>query len=33
MKIVLAPMDGLTDTYAREILSAIGGFDLCVTEF
>ncbi len=33
MKIVLAPMDGLTDTYAREILTAIGGFDLCVTEF
>ncbi len=33
MKIVLAPMDGLTDTYAREILTAIGGFDLCITEF
>lgn len=33
MKIILAPMDGLTDVYAREILSAIGGYDLCVTEF
>nr|WP_198264286.1 tRNA-dihydrouridine synthase [sulfur-oxidizing endosymbiont of Gigantopelta aegis] len=33
MKIVLAPMDGLTDAYAREILTAIGGYDLCVTEF
>ena len=33
MKIILAPMDGLTDTYARQILTAIGGFDLCVTEF
>ena len=26
-------MDGLTDRYAREILTAIGGYDLCVTEF
>ena len=26
-------MDGLTDTYARELLTAIGGYDLCVTEF
>ena len=26
-------MDGLTDAYAREILTAIGGYDLCVTEF
>ena len=33
MKIVLAPMDGLTDSYAREILTSIGGYDLCVTEF
>ncbi len=33
MKIVLAPMDGLTDSYARDILTRIGGFDLCVTEF
>ncbi len=33
MKILLAPMDGLTDSYARDILTSIGGFDLCVTEF
>jgi tRNA-dihydrouridine synthase C len=33
MKIILAPMDGLTDTYARELLTGIGGYDLCVTEF
>ena len=33
MKIILAPMDGLTDVYAREILTGIGGYDLCVTEF
>ncbi len=32
-KLILAPMDGLTDTYARELLTAIGGYDLCVTEF
>lgn len=33
MKIILAPMDGLTDVYARELLTSIGGYDLCVTEF
>ena len=33
MQIILAPMDGLTDFYAREILTHVGGFDLCVTEF
>ncbi|MCU7800928.1 MAG: tRNA-dihydrouridine synthase family protein [gamma proteobacterium symbiont of Lucinoma myriamae] len=33
MKLILAPMDGLTDTYARELLTGIGGYDLCVTEF
>lgn len=33
MKIILAPMDGLTDSYAREILTDIGGYDYCVTEF
>ena len=26
-------MDGLTDVYARELLTGIGGYDLCVTEF
>jgi tRNA-dihydrouridine synthase C len=33
MKIILAPMDGLTDVYARELLTGIGGYDYCVTEF
>jgi tRNA-dihydrouridine synthase C len=33
MQIILAPMDGLTDVYAREILTSIGGYDLCITEF
>jgi len=33
MQIILAPMDGLTDAYAREILTGVGGYDLCVTEF
>ncbi|MCU7835571.1 MAG: tRNA-dihydrouridine synthase [gamma proteobacterium symbiont of Taylorina sp.] len=33
MQILLAPMDGLTDVYAREILTDVGGYDFCVTEF
>ncbi|MBE9527334.1 MAG: tRNA-dihydrouridine synthase [Proteobacteria bacterium] len=33
MQIILAPMDGLTDAYAREILTDIGGYDFAVTEF
>ncbi len=33
MKLILAPMDGLTDCYARELLTQIGGYDLCITEF
>lgn len=33
MQIILAPMDGLTDVYAREILTGIGGYDFAVTEF
>lgn len=33
MKIVLAPMEGVVDHLMRDMLSAIGGFDLCVTEF
>lgn len=33
MQIILAPMDGLTDFYIRQILTAIGGYNLCVTEF
>ncbi len=26
-------MDGLTDVYARELLTGVGGYDYCVTEF
>ncbi|MFZ5561564.1 MAG: tRNA dihydrouridine synthase [Pseudomonadota bacterium] len=33
MKIYLAPMEGLTDFYMRDILTGIGGYDACVTEF
>jgi tRNA-dihydrouridine synthase C len=33
MKLFLAPMEGLTDFYMRDVLSRIGGYDACVTEF
>ena len=33
MTILLAPMEGLLDHPLREVLSAVGGFDRCVTEF
>ena len=33
MKLVLAPMEGVVDYKMRELLTDIGGFDLCVTEF
>jgi tRNA-dihydrouridine synthase C len=33
MKIILAPMDGITDFHVRQLLTAVGGFDLCITEF
>jgi len=33
MKILLAPMEGVVDSYLRDILTNIGGYDLCVTEF
>ncbi len=33
MKIMLAPMEGVVDSYLRDTLTRIGGFDLCVTEF
>ncbi len=33
MKIFLAPMEGLTDFHMRNMLTRIGGFDACVTEF
>lgn len=33
MKIYLAPMEGLTDFYMRDLLTRVGGYDACVTEF
>ncbi|MGM0595131.1 MAG: tRNA dihydrouridine synthase [Pseudomonadota bacterium] len=33
MRILLAPMEGVVDTYMRELLTRIGGYDGCVTEF
>lgn len=33
MQIILAPMEGVVDHLMREMLTAIGGYDLCVTEF
>jgi tRNA-dihydrouridine synthase C len=33
MKIMLAPMEGVIDHHMREALTAVGGYDSCVTEF
>ncbi|MDN4501130.1 tRNA-dihydrouridine synthase [Alteromonadaceae bacterium BrNp21-10] len=33
MQIILAPMEGVVDHIMRDMLTQIGGFDLCVTEF
>ncbi len=33
MRILLAPMEGLADDLLRGILTAVGGYDLCVSEF
>lgn len=33
MRIVLAPLEGVMDHTVRELLTDLGGFDLCVTEF
>ena len=33
MRILLAPMEGLLDSLLRDILTRVGGVDLCVTEF
>ncbi|MEW9799186.1 tRNA-dihydrouridine synthase [Alteromonas sp. CYL-A6] len=33
MKIMLAPMEGVVDSLMRDMLTRIGGFDRCVTEF
>lgn len=32
-RIVLAPMEGLADDVLREVLTSVGGYDWCVTEF
>lgn len=33
MRIYLAPMEGVVDHLMRDMLTRVGGFDLCVTEF
>ena len=33
MKILLAPMEGVVDSYMRQLLTELGGYDACVTEF
>lgn len=33
MRIILAPMEGLVDSYIRELLTGVGGIDRSVTEF
>ena len=33
MKILLAPMEGVIDSYMRQLLTELGGYDACVTEF
>ena len=33
MKLILAPMEGLTDPIMRDVLTFVGSFDWCVTEF
>ena len=33
MKIILAPMEGVVDHLMRDMLTRVGGFDMCVTEF
>ncbi|MBT0588034.1 tRNA-dihydrouridine synthase [Alteromonas oceanisediminis] len=33
MQIMLAPMEGVVDHLMRDMLTRIGGYDLCVTEF
>ncbi|TDF41408.1 tRNA dihydrouridine(16) synthase DusC [Alteromonadaceae bacterium M269] len=33
MQVTLAPMEGVVDHLMRDMLTRVGGFDLCVTEF
>ena len=33
MRVVLAPMEGVLDHLMRDLLTSVGGYDLCITEF
>ena len=33
MRVVLAPMEGVLDYRMRDLLTQVGSYDLCVTEF
>jgi len=33
MKLVLAPLEGVIDHLVRQLLTELGGYDLCITEF
>ena len=33
MRLLLAPMEGVADFVLRDVLTAIGGYDLAVSEF
>lgn len=33
MRVILAPMEGVLDHLMRDLLTKVGGYDLCVTEF
>ena len=33
VKLILAPMEGLTDPIMRDVITSVGSFDWCVTEF
>ena len=33
MRLILAPMEGLADEDMRDVLTRLGGIDLCVAEF
>ncbi len=33
MRVILAPMEGVADAFMRNLLTDIGGYDLCVSEF
>lgn len=33
MRVILAPMEGVLDHLMRDLLTQVGGYDLCVTEF